>query len=124
MDKKTPELRLDSFGNADPSEFADAVDLASDQDTKTWILDTDGRRIAALVPVEVAERDEQWIADLLATPAHPERVLGHQVRVTGPTGATWTGRAVGIVREPSMVIEYDGGPRVHLPLSFRTELAE
>jgi hypothetical protein len=35
--------------------FADALDLASDQDQPTWITDPDGKRIAALVPAEVLE---------------------------------------------------------------------
>jgi hypothetical protein len=34
----------------------DAIDLASDQDTTTWLTRADGKRIAAIVPVDrVAE---------------------------------------------------------------------
>lgn len=39
----------------DPDQFPDALDLASDQDKPSWIVDPDGKRIAALVPVEVLE---------------------------------------------------------------------
>jgi hypothetical protein len=36
-------------------QIADAIDLASDQDKVTWITEN-GKRIAAIVPVDVAER--------------------------------------------------------------------
>jgi hypothetical protein len=36
----------------------DAIDLASDQDQMTWLTDH-GKRIAAIVPVDVAERYAQ-----------------------------------------------------------------
>jgi hypothetical protein len=45
----------------------DAIDAASDQDTITWLTDG-GKRVAAIVPVDVAEREEATIAAVLATP--------------------------------------------------------
>jgi hypothetical protein len=35
----------------------DAIDLASDQDRMTW-LTSGGKRVAAIVPVDVAERGD------------------------------------------------------------------
>lgn len=37
-------------------KLLDAIDLASDQDTVTWLTES-GRRVAAIVPVDVAESD-------------------------------------------------------------------
>lgn len=42
-----------------PGAWTDAVDLASDQDTITWITDPDGKRAAAIVPVADAEFVEE-----------------------------------------------------------------
>lgn len=39
----------------DPDDFPDALDLARDQDQPSWVVDPDGKRVAALVPVEVLE---------------------------------------------------------------------
>jgi len=58
-------IRLDTFGNADPSEVVDAIDLASDQDQPTWIFDNAGGKVAAIVPVEVLEYYEQMLAGVL-----------------------------------------------------------
>lgn len=44
--------------------LSDAIDAASDQDQITWLTDR-GRRIAAIVPVDVAG---QAVRDVLATP--------------------------------------------------------
>jgi hypothetical protein len=55
-EQETPELSTDPNGMPyHPDEFADALDLASDQDTPTWITDYNGKRVAVLVPVEVLE---------------------------------------------------------------------
>jgi hypothetical protein len=62
------ELRLDEFGNADPSEFIDAADAASDQDTATWIVGPGGNRVAAIVPVDVRKYHDQMIDRVLRTP--------------------------------------------------------
>lgn len=48
-------------------EVPDAVEAASSQDRLTWLTDR-GRRIAAIVPVDVAEHHESTIAAVLATP--------------------------------------------------------
>jgi hypothetical protein len=46
------ELRMSDFTDAP----AEAVDLAADQDTITWIIeDATGKPVAAIVPAEVAE---------------------------------------------------------------------
>jgi hypothetical protein len=83
------ELRVDDHGNADPSEFIDAVDRASDQDGKTWITDGLGTRLAAIVPVDVAEYHETMTRRVLATPAGP-RVKFPEVTVqlSGGDGST------------------------------------
>lgn len=53
---QAPDLETEANGHlTDPGKFADALDLASDQDRSTWVTDPDGKRIAALVPVEVLE---------------------------------------------------------------------
>jgi hypothetical protein len=57
------ELKLNVNCEADPSEFADAVDRASDQDGITWLVDgPSGRRIGAIVPVDVAEDHQASMA--------------------------------------------------------------
>jgi hypothetical protein len=53
--QEAPELVTDANGVPAPGKFTDALDLASDQDQSTWVTDPDGRRLAALVPVEVLE---------------------------------------------------------------------
>lgn len=35
--------------------LADAVDQATDQDNSTWLVNTDGKKVAAVVTVEMAE---------------------------------------------------------------------
>lgn len=86
-------------------DLLDAVDLASDQDTITWLTDN-GRRIAAIVPVDVAETHEAWMANVLATaqsgPTGAERAkvravlvelgfgdLAHEVGNSAPVLAAW-----------------------------------
>lgn len=72
------ELKFDP-GWDEPYEWAqdilNAIDLASDQDKMTW-LTADGKRVAAIVPVDVAEAAEQAaaeqaVADLLAGKSQP-----------------------------------------------------
>lgn len=46
---------------ADAIALRDAIDLASDQDTTTWLTDG-GKRIAAIVPVDVAEAGDSILA--------------------------------------------------------------
>jgi hypothetical protein len=50
------DLGTDGDPECGESVLADAVDLASDQGQVTFLLDERGRRIAAVVPVEFAER--------------------------------------------------------------------
>jgi hypothetical protein len=68
QDREPRELRLNEHGDADPSEFSDAVEGAASQDTSTWITDSDGRRIASIVPVDVREYHDQMISSVMATP--------------------------------------------------------
>jgi hypothetical protein len=65
-----PELDLDYLDRSDPEwsgeQFMNAADLASDQDQPTW-LTRDGKRVAAIVPVDVLEHGESRLAMLLRT---------------------------------------------------------
>ena len=60
------ELNLDAY-NPDHDEsgaladLANAVDLASDQDKRTWVM-SNGKRVAAIVPVDQGEHLERWEA--------------------------------------------------------------
>ena len=55
------ELELSADGTKDfavvADELMDAIDLASDQDQMTWLV-SDGRRVAAIVPVDQAEHGQ------------------------------------------------------------------
>jgi hypothetical protein len=53
----TNEIHIDSVERMYADELLDAIDLASDQDQMTWLL-SDGKRIAAIVPVSEAEAIE------------------------------------------------------------------
>jgi hypothetical protein len=69
MDLGSKELRVDDFGPLGRESLEglqDAIDNASDQDVITYIIGLQGTRIAAIVPVEVAEKYE---ADLSAVVA-------------------------------------------------------
>jgi hypothetical protein len=67
------ELTTGVNGEVDAEHFADALDLASDQDRPTWVTDPDGKRIAALVPPEVLEF-YQAATDPTVTPVGRHRV--------------------------------------------------
>lgn len=41
-------------------ELLDVIDLASDQDKPTWVM-RDGKRVAAVVPVEVLEHYDELV---------------------------------------------------------------
>jgi hypothetical protein len=69
-DREPRELRLNEHGDADPSEFIDAVEGAASQDQSTWITDADGRRIASIVPVDVREYHDQMIERVLTGRHH------------------------------------------------------
>jgi hypothetical protein len=50
------EIATDASGYlVNPEDFPDALDLATDQDRPSWFTDQEGKRIAAIVPVEVLE---------------------------------------------------------------------
>lgn len=53
--QQAPQLTTDANGEVDPGAFTNALDLARDQDQSTWVTGPDGKRAAALVPVEVLE---------------------------------------------------------------------
>lgn len=63
----------------------DAIDNASDQDRSTWLAEN-GKRIAAIVPVDVAERDEQRYGTGLSD-AELEAIDDHLELQPGTTGA-------------------------------------
>jgi hypothetical protein len=46
-----------------------------------------------------------------------------RIRVTGPTGASWTGIVVGILQESALLLEKADGKRVMLPLRFDATIA-
>jgi hypothetical protein len=80
MDEKTIELDVRNDEEL-AEEVQDAADLAGAQDRKTWLASS-GKRIAAIVPVDVAEYHEQMVADVLATEFGPgEPVRYPDVRV-------------------------------------------
>jgi hypothetical protein len=44
-----------------------------------------------------------------------------RVRVTNPSGGSWTGRIVGLADHPTMLLERGDGHRVSLPQCFAVE---
>lgn len=72
----SPLLDADEFGKSRAKrELVDAIEAASDQGKITWLVDRNGKRIAAVVPVDVAEEHERQIEAVLATAAGPSRVI-------------------------------------------------
>jgi hypothetical protein len=71
-------------------DLRDAVEAASSQDRISWLTEH-GQRIAAIVPVDVAEYYEEMIRKVLSTKVGP-RVQFPQVTVTltGSDGGTGT----------------------------------
>lgn len=93
------ELTADEY----QARVTDAIDAASDQDRITWLADR-GKRIAAIVPVDVAEYHEQMIADVLATqftraeaPRYPDVRVSRSVLRDGDT-ATLLNVVLGAMR--------------------------
>jgi hypothetical protein len=74
------ELDIDRIqsidGDPDPGELFDAIDAASDQDRITWLTDRTGKRLAAIVPVDVAEDHEQLVASVLPVIQHHRQPHG------------------------------------------------
>jgi hypothetical protein len=65
------ELILDGGDRELASALLDAIDNASDQNEIIWLVESrlpGAKRIAAIVPVDVAEEHERQIAAVLATP--------------------------------------------------------
>ena len=54
MTDRSPSIELRETSLATDEDILDAIDAASDQDTITWLTNA-GKRIAAIVPVDVAE---------------------------------------------------------------------
>lgn len=67
------ELSLSGSLEAVGDNLLDAIELVAAHDQKVWLLDATGKRIAAIVPVEKAERDERWLEGVLRSPAGPCR---------------------------------------------------
>jgi hypothetical protein len=70
MDTEHPEVVLDGEDHDMAKRLLDAFDNASDQDKITWAVDGRGRRVAAIVPVDVAEYHDQVIAGVLGSSRH------------------------------------------------------
>lgn len=70
------DLDISDFGRIDAEaameKLHDTIDSASDQDRITWLTEA-GKRIAAVVPVEVAEYYEQMLAGTLAVAGRHHR---------------------------------------------------
>lgn len=70
LDGKSPELNLDRMrqGGEGVGDFYEdtmtAIDAASDQDTITWVV-YGGKRICAIVPVDVAEHHLGCLGEVL-----------------------------------------------------------
>jgi hypothetical protein len=62
---KARELELADLTAADyEARVADAIDAASDQDQPTWLTEN-GKRIAAIVPVDVLEQHDAWLRNMM-----------------------------------------------------------
>jgi hypothetical protein len=81
------ELTADEY----QSRVSDAIEAAASQDGITWLTEG-GRRVAAIVPVDVAEHHGQVIAEVLATPVgkrHREvKFPDVRVKLTGTDSST------------------------------------
>lgn len=68
MKDQPREVIIDGSDRDLARALVDAIDNASDQDRITWLTTAAGKRIAAIVPVDVAESHEQMIATVMRTP--------------------------------------------------------
>jgi hypothetical protein len=88
------ELDLSHLSDDDESngKIWNAFEAAASQDRITWLTE-DGKRVAAIVPVDVAEAHEAMIADVLRTPVgkpevrYPDVTVHLSTGVSGNTGA-------------------------------------
>jgi hypothetical protein len=102
------ELRLDEFGNADPSELIDALELASDQDQMTWVLDAAGKRVAVIGTVDLGDMYERWLGSVLATPLQaPVSVLRRRIQ-DRLTEAGHPDMAALVPADPGILASYAG----------------
>ena len=73
------ELNMERYcSGAELDDLGDAIDNASDRDRITWLV-SEGRRIAAIVPVEVAEHYTRMLSGVTERPAGKHH-LGAPVR--------------------------------------------
>jgi hypothetical protein len=80
------ELELDVGPvERDYAKLTDAIDAASSQDEITWLTEN-GKRVAAVVPVDVAEAHDAMIERVLSTPTGPPEVRYPDVTVHLSTG--------------------------------------
>jgi hypothetical protein len=124
----------------------DAIDSASDQGKTTYLRGANGKRIAAIVPVDVAEEHDQQIAEILATPLAKSRSEGlwvpaltcqlegpaqHEangiiLRPTPETHAHWRGKAdagheayMNLIIEQRREADLEVAARTGLPAGWR-----
>jgi hypothetical protein len=89
------EVELGDFDWADDrftEKLADAIDRASDQDQASWLTD-DGKRIAAIVPVDVLEQHLNWLREVMTGEQwrdKPPFVVGYDDAMNGrPQSVRW-----------------------------------
>jgi hypothetical protein len=86
MELDITELTTDEYQD----KMAEAIEAASSQDKTVWLTEN-GNRIAAIVPVDVAEYHEKMIADVLSTKVGPKVQFPQvTVQLTGHDGGTGT----------------------------------
>jgi hypothetical protein len=66
----TALLAVSDDESPDLAKLMEAIEAASSQDRTVWLTER-GQRIAALVPVDVAEYHEEMIRKVLSTPVKP-----------------------------------------------------
>lgn len=92
-----PELELNELHDTPTYEARvnDAIDLASDQDQATWLTEG-GKRIAAIVPVDVLEAHLNWLREVMTGEPLPEQrpfVAGYDDAMNGrPPAVRWGGK--------------------------------
>ena len=90
-----PELELNHLHDTTTYELRvnDAIDLASDQDQATWLTE-DGKRIAAIVPVDVLEAHLNWLREVMTGEPLPDKrpfVAGYDDAMNGrPEAIRWS----------------------------------
>lgn len=72
-------LSIDDFDG----DILNAIDNASDQGRPTWLTDGSGKRLAAIVPVDVLEAADRQLAEVMATAVGSGFL--DAIRANGPT---------------------------------------